>query len=218
MRAPHIRLGRFDRRLRAESATQVLIGVDEVGRGSLAGPVVAAAVVLPEGARLRGLDDSKNLPVAERVRLADEVRSCALTFAFAFVGPRRIDDLNIRQASLLAMRRSVLRAARRAARRLTAPGLVLVDGLDTIPGLDLPQRAIIDGDATSLSVAAASVLAKTVRDGFMTRLGEDFPAYGFERHKGYGTPEHLEALERTGPCLWHRFSFAPVAQPSLFPV
>jgi ribonuclease HII len=194
----------------------MLFGVDEVGRGSLAGPVVAAAVVLPEGARLRGLDDSKNLPAPERVRLAEEVRSCALTFAFAFVGPRRIDEVNIRQASLLAMRRSVLRAARRAAQRLGAPGLVLVDGLDTIPGLDFPQRAVVDGDATSLSVAAASVLAKTVRDRFMARLGEEFPAYGFERHKGYGTPEHLEALERTGPCSWHRFSFAPVAQPSLF--
>ncbi len=214
MRAPHVRLGRFDRRVRRELGNRALAGVDEVGRGCLAGPVVAAAVVLPAGARLRGLDDSKKLLPDERLRLAAEVRSQALAWAFSFVGPRRIEDLNIRRASLLAMRRAVLRATR----RFGAPGFVLVDGMETIPGLDLPQRALVRGDGTSLSVAAASVLAKTVRDRFMVRLAADYPEYGFERHKGYGTEEHLEALERFGPCNWHRFTFFPVAQPSLFAV
>jgi ribonuclease HII len=215
------RLAAFDRKLSREGYRRVA-GIDEAGRGSLAGPVVAAAVILPEGIRLDGLDDSKRLAPAERERQALRIRESALAFGFAFVGPRRIDTLNIRQASLLAMRRSLSRARVLLAGRLSGRGgetiLALVDGLDSIPGVDLPQRTLIEGDGRSLAVAAASVIAKTVRDSFMVRLGAEFPAYGFERHKGYGTDEHLEAIERFGPCPWHRWTFAPVAQPSLFSV
>jgi len=214
MEATHVRLGRFDRKVRRETAHGHLLGVDEVGRGCVAGPVVAAAVVLPERPRLAGLDDSKQLPRAERERLAIEIRAQAIAWAFAFVGPRGIERHNIRGASLIAMRRAV----HRAVRRFPGPAFVLVDGVDVIPGVDLPQRSVIEGDGTSLAIAAASVLAKTVRDAFMIRLGLEFPLYGFERHKGYGTEEHLEALDVHGPCTWHRYTFSPVAQMSLFSI
>jgi len=200
----------------AADTDSVLVGVDEVGRGCLAGPVVAAAVVLPRGARLAGLDDSKRLAPPERERQALRVRSIALAIGFSFVGPRRIECDDIRRASLLAMRRAVRRALVRLGRaEAGAPGrvLVLVDGLDVVPGIALPQRAIVGGDGTSLAIAAASVVAKTVRDAFMTRLATDWPAYGFAQHKGYGTPEHLAALRHAGPCSWHRRTFAPIAQP-----
>ena len=220
MKDPARALARFDERIRA-SGTTILIGVDEAGRGSLAGPVVAAAVVLPAKARCPGLDDSKRLTPEARAEHAQTVRAIALAVAFAFVGPRRIDAINIRQASLLAMRAAILRARTRLGARQedpTATVQVLIDGLDVVPGIDLAQQALISGDGRSLVVAAASVVAKTVRDGFMVRLGRDFPHYGFERHKGYGTDEHLEALDEHGPCRWHRYTYAPVAQGLLFRV
>lgn len=193
----------------------MVIGVDEVGRGSLAGPVVAAAVVLPGDVRLPGLDDSKRLDAAEREVQAIAVRARAIAFGFAFVGPRRIDAINIRQASLLAMRRSVERVVARA-RMQAADALILIDGIDTIPEVPWRQRTVIGGDHESLSIAAASVIAKTIRDQFMVRLAGEFPHYGFERHKGYGTEEHLAALDFHGPCRWHRFTYGPVAQTELF--
>ena len=207
-------LARHDRRLRAELGAD-LVGVDEVGRGCLAGPVVAAAVLLEDGVRLPGLDDSKKLTPDERARQAAAVRAVARAVAFSFVGPRVIEATDIRRASLLAMRRAVARALALAA---AAPASVvgLVDGVDVIPGHAGPQRAIVAGDGTSRAIAAASVIAKTVRDAFMERLAADYPAYGFERHKGYGTPEHLAALAALGPCRWHRYTFAPIAQGSLF--
>lgn len=212
-------LARFDTRLRGDA--DALFGVDEVGRGCLAGPVVAAAVVLPPRPRLAGVDDSKLLSPERREEQARAIRGIALAIGFSFVGPREIERTNIRRASLLAMRRAV----RRAAARLRAAGapaalprwLVLVDGDDPIPDLDLgEQRPLVDGDARSLAVAAASIIAKTVRDRFMRRLADEFPGYGFDRHVGYGTEEHLAALHLHGPCRWHRHTFAPVAQRDLF--
>jgi ribonuclease HII len=218
MSDPARALARFDERVRA-SETTLLVGVDEVGRGCLAGPVVAAAVVLPRKAHCPGLDDSKRLTAEEREAQAQAVRGMALAIGFAFIGPRRIDANNIRRASLEAMRVAILRARTLLAARqpVSADSLqVLIDGLDLVPGLALAQQALVQGDARSLAIAAASVVAKTVRDGFMVRLGRDFPRYGFERNKGYGTQEHLEALDEHGPCCWHRYSYAPVAQGVLF--
>lgn len=214
MPGPDVALGRFDRALR-RNGFPIVVGVDEVGRGSLAGPVVAAAVLLADGVRLRGLDDSKRLGREEREVQAAAIRQCALAIGYAFVGPRRIDAVNIRQASLTAMRRSVRRLVARARGAAEQP-LVLIDGIDVIPDAPWSQRTVIGGDARSLSIAAASVIAKTLRDGFMTRLGAEYPHYGFERHKGYGTEEHLAAIDEHGPCRWHRYSYAPVAQISLF--
>jgi len=221
MNHPARAMARFDERIRASRAT-LLVGVDEVGRGCLAGPVVAAAVILPVDAHAPGLDDSKRLTPEQRELQAQAVRATALAVAFAFVGPRRIDAVNIRQASLAAMCAAIRRAHAQVRGRLPAfpgPGpvlQVLVDGLDRVPGIDLAQEPLVGGDARSLSIAAASVVAKTVRDAFMVRLGREFPRYGFERHKGYGTEEHLEALDVHGPCPWHRYTFGPVAQGMLF--
>lgn len=197
------RLARAESQLSGECAT--VAGVDEAGRGPLAGPVVAAAVVLDRNSRWDGLDDSKRLTQAKREALYARVLSGARAFRWAVVGPRAIDALNIRRASLEAMRRAVTRLG-------IPPELVLVDGLDTVPGLACVQRPVVDGDATLLSVAAASIVAKVVRDRIMERLDRVYPDYGFARHKGYGTPGHLAALDRHGPCPLHRFSYAPVAE------
>ena len=222
MSSAHVALRRFDRKLRDTHACS-LVGVDEVGRGSLAGPVVAAAVILVDGARIPGLDDSKLLDPEARESLNGTIRQHARAIGVSFVGPRHIDRVNIRQASLLAMRRAILRAGVRLRRACLPEGagslpscLVLVDGLDVVPGIAWPQQALIAGDGRSLAIAAASVVAKTVRDGFMSRLARDYPDYGFDRNKGYGTPEHLDALTARGPCTWHRYSYAPVAQGVLF--
>ena len=206
MSRAHVILRRFDRKLREQHAC-ALVGEDHRGGD--------------DGARVPGLDDSKELSSDERAELVVVIQGAARAIGVSFVGPRRIDAVNIRQASLLAMRRAILRAARRLSRTATPETgacLVLVDGLDTVPGIDWPQQALIAGDGRSLAIAAASVVAKTVRDGFMTRLALDYPDYGFERNKGYGTPEHLDALISRGPCTWHRYSYAPVAQGVLFPV
>jgi len=197
------RLARAEARLAGGRAT--VAGVDEAGRGPLAGPVVAAAVVLDRERNWRGLDDSKKLTPDDRSELYARVLSGARAFGWSVIGPRRVDAMNIRRASLEAMRRAVLRLS-------LAPELVLVDGLDRIPGLSCEQQAVVDGDAKLLSVAAASIVAKVVRDRIMERLDQVWPAYGFGRHKGYGTPDHLEALERHGPCPLHRYSFAPVVE------
>jgi ribonuclease HII len=189
---------------RLAGAAVLVAGVDEAGRGPLAGPVVAAAVVLEPQGRWKGLDDSKLLDPDERDTLYARVLDEARAFAWSVVGPRAIDFMNIRRASLEAMRRAVSRLK-------LEPELVLVDGADMIPGLKAEQRAIVDGDAKLLSVAAASVVAKVVRDRIMQRLHTVWPDYGFAQHKGYATPQHLEALARKGPCPLHRYSFSPVA-------
>lgn len=195
------RLARAEARLVGKGA--MVAGVDEAGRGPLAGPVVAAAVVLEPGGRWKGLDDSKQVPVERREALYARVLIEARAFAWAVVGPRAIDRINIRAASLEAMRRAVSRLR-------VSPETLLVDGLDTVPGIGCAQHAVVDGDARMLSIAAASIVAKVVRDRIMQRLDGVWPGYGFARHKGYGTPEHLEALGRLGPCPLHRYSFAPV--------
>jgi len=189
--------------LQGEAAT--VAGVDEAGRGPLAGPVVAAAVVLDLSHDWDGVGDSKLLSAARREALYARVLSRARAFAWCVTGPRAIDRDNIRRATLASMRRAVDRLA-------VTPAVVLVDGNDRIPGLACAQQAVIDGDARCLSIAAASIVAKVVRDRIMERLDRVYPQYGFARHKGYGTAEHLAALREHGPCALHRMSYAPVAE------
>lgn len=180
----------------------LICGVDEAGRGPLAGPVFAAAVVLDPARPITGLADSKVLSAKRRVALAESIRTRSLAWAVAFATVEEIDRLNILRATLLAMRRAVERLS-------LTPTRVLVDGLHC-PDIGLPVRAIIGGDATVAAISAASILAKTGRDAEMLRLHERFPQYGFDRHKGYPTPGHLDALRRQGVCEVHRRSFAPV--------
>lgn len=183
----------------------LVAGVDEAGRGPLAGPVVAAAVVFPPHCKaIRGLRDSKLLPPAQRDRLALAVRARALAVGIGAASVREIDRLNIRRASILAMRRALLRL-------VVSPAHILVDGLP-VPELGMPHDAIVDGDAHCHSIAAASVLAKTVRDRLMERLAPRHPSYAWDSNKGYGTPEHLAALAQWGFTPHHRKSFAPVVQ------
>ncbi|HYB13605.1 MAG TPA: ribonuclease HII [Myxococcota bacterium] len=193
--------------LRAAGARAVA-GVDEAGMGPLAGPVVAAAVVLPERPHLRGLDDSKRLAPCTRARLAEAIRRQALGFCLAEVWPEEIDRMNIYRAGLEAMRRVVAGLFALAPR--LAVDHVLVDAR-TIPGLAVPQTRLIHGDALDASIAAASILAKTHRDALMEAQEALHPGYGFAAHKGYATAQHLAALRRLGPCPIHRRSFAPVA-------
>jgi ribonuclease HII len=181
-----------------------IAGVDEVGRGPLFGPVVAAAVILPNGFHQRDLNDSKKLSEKKRNELEPEIRRNAIAWSIAAVDVETIDRINIRHASLLAMRLAVEQLA-------LGPDFLLIDGCDTIDW-PCPQKAVIQGDGTSLSIAAASVLAKVYRDRLLVELDCQFPGYGLARHKGYGVPEHLAALERLGPTPLHRKSFHPVAQ------
>jgi ribonuclease HII len=184
-----------------------IAGLDEVGRGPLFGPVVAAAVILAPGARLRGLTDSKQLPEKKRTVFDVEIRAQAVAWAIAAVDAETIDRINIRRASLLAMRMAVAQLALR-------PDFLLIDGVDTIDW-DCPQQAVIQGDSTSLSIAAASVLAKVHRDRVLVEMDAQFPGYGLASHKGYCSPEHLAALKRLGPTPLHRKSYQPVAQRAL---
>jgi len=197
------RLARAEAQLAGSRAT--VAGVDEAGRGPLAGPVVAAAVVLDPSCDWDGFDDSKQLSAQQRDALYARVLERARAFAWCVVGARTIERDNIRRATLAAMRRSVLLLS-------VTPEIVLIDGLDTVPGLALEQRAVVDGDATCLSIAAASIVAKVVRDRIMERLDGVWPQYGFAKHKGYGTPEHLAALRAHGPCPLHRRTYAPVIE------
>lgn len=184
--------------LRRRGFTRIA-GVDEAGRGSLAGPVVAAAVVLPADCVLPGLDDSKKLDAESRARLEPEIRRHALSVGVGVVTARDIDSGDILRASLEAMRIAV-RAL------IPVPEILLVDAV-AIPGVRIPQLPIVHGDALSASIAAASIVAKVHRDGLLDALAARYPAYGFEQHKGYGTPEHWEALRLCGPCLEHRLTY-----------
>jgi len=175
-------------------------GLDEVGRGALCGPVFAGAVILGDEIDTSGLDDSKRLTARQREALALRVRRDAHAVAIGVCQPDEIDRLNILRATQLAMRRAVEALARR-------PDLVLVDGHLPVPALALPQRAIVKGDAQSVSIAAASIVAKVARDAEMQRLDERFPGYGLSGNKGYGSEEHREALRRLGPSAAHRRSF-----------
>ena len=177
-------------------------GVDEAGRGPLAGPVIAAAVILDPARPIEGLDDSKRLAPDTRERLAAAIRARALAWAVGRAGVDEIDRHNVLQATLLAMARAVAALRPR-------PDYALVDG-DRWPPLPCPGETVVGGDAREPAIAAASILAKTVRDAEMVALDRRFPGYGFAAHKGYATPAHLEALRRLGPCPAHRRSFAPV--------
>jgi len=182
--------------------TPLVAGVDEAGRGPLAGPVVVAAVILDPKQPLAGLDDSKKLSADRREALAPLIRDRSLAWCIAEVSPADIDRLNILQATLLGMRQSVQRLELR-------PGLALVDGNRT-PDLPCEARAIVGGDGLEPAISAASILAKVARDGIMQGLHRRYPCYGFDRNKGYPTPEHLRKLALHGPCAAHRRSFAPV--------
>ncbi len=184
------------------AAPYLICGVDEAGRGPLAGPVCAAAVILDPNKPIDGLKDSKKLSASRRERLADEIRAKALAWAVAWATVEEIDQINILQASLLAMRRSVMDLA-------VAPKEVWVDG-NRCPELPYPTRAIIKGDALEPAISAASILAKTARDKTMLELARYYPGYGFEQHSGYPTAAHLEALRRHGVTPVHRKTFGPV--------
>ena len=184
-----------------------IAGCDEVGRGPMFGPVVAAAVVLPLGCRLTGLNDSKQLSEAKRNELDVIIRAKALAIAIASIDVETIDRINIRKASLLAMRTAVGQLG-------LEPDYLLIDGCDTIDW-PCPQQSVIHGDATSYSIAAASVLAKVHRDRLLVELDTVYPGYGLAKHKGYCSREHLAALDRLGPTPLHRRNWSPVAQTML---
>ncbi|MGQ9724240.1 MAG: ribonuclease HII [Tepidimonas sp.] len=188
----------------------LVAGVDEAGRGPLAGPVVAAAVILDDQDPIGGVADSKTLSPARRQRLFDAIQARALCLGVGVASVEEIDCLNILQATLLAMQRAV------AALRLR-PSLVLVDG-NRLPVLPMRAEAVVRGDATVAAIAAASIVAKVTRDRLMDEAHAAHPAYGFDRHRGYGTAQHLRALQRYGPTPWHRRSFAPVARALCAPV
>ncbi|WP_240772801.1 ribonuclease HII [Phragmitibacter flavus] len=180
-------------------------GVDEAGRGPLAGPVHVAAVVLPDGFEHADLHDSKQLSEAARERIFEELTGRAdVAWSLVVVEVLEVDRINVLQAARVGMRRAVLALQ-------PVPEVVLVDGLE-VPDFPFRQEALVKGDARSLSIAAASVIAKVSRDRYMRELAKEFPEYGFERHKGYGTAAHLAALQEHGPCVHHRISFSPVAQ------
>jgi len=189
---------RFEREARGQGCA-VVAGVDEVGRGALCGPVVAGAVVLGDGFDARGLDDSKRLTRLQREKAAERIRGRALAWAVASAEPAEIDRHNILKATYLAMRRALAALA-------IAPDLVLVDAL-TIPDVAVAQRAIVKGDALSVSIAAASIVAKVARDAMMADCDRRFPGYGLARNMGYGSSDHREALRRMGPSEIHRRSF-----------
>nr|WP_244610009.1 ribonuclease HII [Lampropedia puyangensis] len=182
-------------------------GVDEAGRGPLAGPVVAAAVILDDLQPIEGLNDSKRLSAKKREQLASAIKAHALAFCIAQASVEEIDRLNIFQATMLAMQRAV------AGLRIV-PRLVCVDGNHT-PVLSVPSVAIVGGDAKVQAISAASILAKVHRDQWCQEIDRAFPVYGFAKHKGYGTAQHMAALQQHGACDLHRSSFAPVAQAKL---
>lgn len=194
-------LAAYDEALRVSRGASSLAGVDEVGRGPLAGPVVAAAVILPaDAAGLEGVRDSKALSAARRDALYRVIRARAVAVGVGSASPAEITERNILQATFLAMRRALADLDARA-------DFLVVDGDKALPGWDGPQAALVRGDGTSLCVAAASVVAKVLRDRWMSRLDLRHPGYGFAKHKGYGTADHYAALGRLGPCAEHRPTF-----------
>jgi ribonuclease HII len=194
----------FEQTLRAEGYTRVA-GIDEAGRGPLAGPVVAAAVVLPTGFRHKRLDDSKKLPARLREEIYEELTQCDdISWSISVQAAEVIDEINILRATHRAMAEAYLGL-------MPSAEIGLIDGL-AVKGFPGPQKALVRGDSLSLSIAAASVIAKVSRDRMMLSAADKYPEYGFERHKGYGTVYHMNALKRYGPCPLHRRSFAPVSR------
>ncbi len=184
------------------NATDLRGGVDEVGRGPLAGPVVAAAVIFERGVHLDGVQDSKKVPTRQRKELSDLIRRVAVSWAIGAATVVEVDQYNIHQATLLAMRRAVFGLD-------VAPTYLYVDGIQ-YPDVRYPGKAVVRADQSIHVVAAASIVAKVARDGVMVAMGKAYPGYGFEKHKGYPTPFHLDALSRLGPCAIHRTSYRPV--------
>lgn len=182
----------------------LIAGVDEAGRGPLAGPVVAAAVILPKSSQLIGLTDSKQLSASARNRYYEEIKKQALTYHIAVIDNQMIDEMNVLEATKLAMTEALTGLE-------VKPHISLIDAV-VLQGLPFPTKEIIKGDDKSISIAAASVLAKVTRDQLMEEIALTYPSYRFEKHKGYGTKEHLEALRQYGPSPVHRLSFAPVKQ------
>ncbi|OQA65356.1 MAG: Ribonuclease HII [Firmicutes bacterium ADurb.Bin262] len=180
-------------------------GIDEAGRGPLAGPVFAAAVILPEGLLIEGVNDSKKLSPKKREKLYEDITRNAVSWAVASADEKEIDEFNILQATFLAMRRAVGQLSVR-------PDLCLVDG-SLLPGLDIRSKALVGGDALSASIACASILAKVSRDRYMQALALEYPQYAFEKHKGYGTPLHYSLIERYGVSPVHRVSFLKKLNP-----
>lgn len=176
-----------------------ICGIDEAGRGPLAGPVVAGAVVLPKGKRILYVNDSKKLSEKKREELFDVIKEEALSFGLGIVSPERIDEINILQATYEAMREAVNKLS-------VSPDILLIDAV-TIPGIDIRQVPIIKGDAKSLTIASASILAKVTRDRIMAEYDLQYPEYGFAKHKGYGTKAHIDAIRQFGPCPIHRKTF-----------
>ncbi|HKA33650.1 MAG TPA: ribonuclease HII [Candidatus Binatia bacterium] len=187
-----------------KSGVRAIAGVDEAGSGPLAGPVVAAAVVFPAGIEIAGMNDSKQVDAEARNELEKVIRRAASAVAIGMADVGEIDDINIYQAALLAMRRAVEALP-------SAPDHLLIDAR-TIPGVAIPQNAFSKGDGINFSIAAASIIAKTHRDRLMEELEKKYPGYGFTRHKGYGTPEHQEAIRRLGPSPVHRLSFGLIRE------
>lgn len=180
-----------------------IAGVDEAGRGPLAGPVVAAACILPHGVLFENLNDSKQLSASQRERLYFQLTSNSLVqFGIGIVDPATIDEINILQATFLAMKKAVAALS-------SPPDYLLIDG-SQVPSFKIPVQAIVKGDSLSVSIAAASILAKVTRDRMMEQYDEKWPGYGFKKHKGYGTQLHLEAIEKKGPTPIHRMSFRPL--------
>ena len=182
-----------------DSGVSIICGVDEAGRGPLAGPVCAAAVILPRNIDIAGLNDSKKLSEKSREKLYDEIREKAVSFGIAFASVEEIEQLNILNAAMLAMNRAI-------AQLEPQPELALIDG-NRNSAIEVSSRCVIKGDAKCADIAAASILAKVTRDRYMLDMAEKYPEYHFERHKGYGTKLHYEALREYGPCEIHRPSF-----------
>lgn len=182
-----------------EQGLRLICGVDEAGRGPLAGPVCAAAVILPMGCELPGLNDSKKLTEKQRERLFPLIQERAIAYGVAFASVAEIEEMNILSAALLAMNRAIEQLA-------PAPDMALIDG-NTTRDIKIPAQSVVGGDGKCACIAAASVLAKVTRDRLMTELAAQYPQYGFEKHKGYGTRAHYAALDEYGPCPAHRMSF-----------
>ncbi len=199
-----LELCKYEKEL-AASGIRLLAGIDEAGRGPLAGPVAAACVILPaDGPFVKGADDSKKLSEKRRESLYDEIKDCCISYGVCMIGNNRIDEINILQATYEAMRGALQIAISAAGKRI--PEVILVDHV-RIPAVEIPQLSITHGDAQSISIASASILAKVERDRLMKQYDERYPQYGFAKHKGYGTKMHCEAIAEYGPCEIHRRTF-----------
>lgn len=188
----------FEKELR-KNGYRLIGGIDEVGRGPLAGPVVTAAVILPEDCAIAGINDSKKLTAGKREELSAQIKEKAVAYSFGSASPVEIDEINILQATYRAMRRAIEGLK-------IKPDFLLADAV-TIPGIEIPQKGIVHGDAKSITIGAASIIAKVERDAMMNEYEKVFGGYGFERNKGYGSAEHISALKELGPCPIHRRSF-----------